>query len=149
MSESLKAKITEDMKSAMRAKDKRRLGVIRLILAAIKQLEVDQRISLDDAQVLNVLDKMLKQRRDSLKQYKAAAREDLADQEAYEIEILQSYMPEPLSVQEIEKLVAEAITESGAASMREMGKVMGLLKPRLQGRAELRVVSNLVKQRLN
>ena len=136
------------MKAAMRAGEKPRLGTIRLLMAAIKQREVDERITLDDADVLAVLDKMVKQRRESLEQYKAASRQDLADQEAFEIEVLQDYLPQQLDAAEIESMVAQAISESGAASMRDMGKVMGVLKPKLQGRADMGEVSKLVKQKL-
>lgn len=144
----LKQQISDDMKATMRSGDKRRLGVIRLILAAIKQREVDERIELDDPQVVAVLDKMLKQRRDSLQQYEAAGRQDLAAQEAFEIEVLQAYMPQALSEAEVAKLVADAINQSGASSVRDMGKIMGLLKPKLQGRADMGQVSALVKQTL-
>ncbi len=149
MSESLKPKIQEDMKSAMRAKEKQRLGTIRLILAAIKQREVDERISLDDTQVIAVLDKMLKQRRDSLAQYEKAERQDLAEQEAYEIEVIQTYMPQPLSETELSALVETAIKETGAVSLKELGKVMGYLKPKVQGRVDMRALSTSLKQRLS
>ncbi len=145
----LKARIQEDMKAAMKAGDKRRLGVVRLMLAAIKQREVDERIELDDTQVLVVLDKMIKQRRDSEAQYLKASRSDLADQEAFEILILQEYMPESLSDQEIEKIVAEAIANTGAQSIRDMGKVMGQIKPKVQGRADMGAVGAMVKQKLS
>jgi uncharacterized protein YqeY len=145
----LKARIQEDMKAAMKAGDKRRLGVVRLMLAAIKQREVDERIELDDTQVLVVLDKMIKQRRDSEAQYLKASRSDLADQEAFEILILQEYMPESLSDQDIEKIVAEAINNTGAQSIRDMGKVMGQIKPKVQGRADMGAVGAMVKQKLS
>ena len=145
----LKQTIQSDMKAAMKGGDKRRLGVIRLILAAIKQIEVDKRIELDDNDVLAVLDKMSKQRRDSLEQYEKAGRDDLAEQESYELEVLKTYLPEALSDEEVDALVAEAIAESGAESPRDMGKVMGVLKPKLQGRADMGKVSGLVKQKLN
>ena len=144
----LKQRIQDDMKSAMKGGDKRRLGAVRLVLAAIKQREVDERIELNDEQVLAVLDKMVKQRRDSLDQYQQAGREDLAEQEQFEIEVLQGYLPEALSAEEIDTLIAEAITAAGAESMRDMGKVMGQLKPQLQGRADIGAVSALVKQKL-
>lgn len=144
----LKQRIQDDMKSAMKGGDKRRLGAVRLVLAAIKQREVDERIELNDEQVLAVLDKMVKQRRDSIDQYQQAGREDLAEQEQFEIEVLQGYLPEALSDAEIEALIAEAITATGAESMRDMGKVMGQLKPQLQGRADIGAVSALVKQKL-
>ncbi len=149
MSESLKQRITEDMKSAMRAKEKQRLGVIRLIQAAIKQREVDERISLDDTQVIVVLDKMLKQRRDSLAQYEKANRQDLANQEAFEIKVIQTYMPQALSDTELVDLIEAAITATGAASIKDLGKVMGYLKPKVQGRADMRALSANLKQRLS
>ena len=144
----LSQRIREDMKTAMKAGDKRRLGVIRLILAAIKQREVDERIELDDSQTLAVLDKMVKQRRDSIEQFEKAGRNELAEQESFEIEVLQAYMPEALSEEEIDAMIAEAIAGTGAASLRDMGKVMGQLKPKIQGRADMGAVSALVKQRL-
>lgn len=144
----LSQRIREDMKAAMKAGDKRRLGVVRLILAAIKQREVDERIELDDTQTLAVLDKMVKQRRDSIEQFEKAGRKELAEQESFEIEVLQGYMPEALGEAEIDALVTEAIAAAGAASLRDMGKVMGQLKPKIQGRADMGAVSALVKQRL-
>jgi uncharacterized protein YqeY len=149
MSDILKQKITDDMKSAMRARDKQRLGTIRLILAAIKQREIDERISLDDAQVILVLDKMLKQRRDSLAQYEKAERQDLAKQEAFEIELIQTYMPQPLSETELAELIETAITETSASSIKELGKVMGYIKPKVQGRADMRALSANLKKRLS
>jgi len=148
MSDSLKNRIQEDMKAAMRAKEKQRLGAIRLIHAAIKQREVDERINLEDAQVIAVLEKMIKQRRDSFTQYQQAGRQDLADQEDFEIKLIQSYMPQPLTEAELGDLIEVAMKESGATSPKDMGKVMGLLKSRLQGRADMQVVSTKVKQRL-
>jgi len=145
----LKQRITDEMKSAMKAGDKPRLGVIRLIMAAIKQREVDERIELSDEQVLAVLDKMVKQRRDSIAQYEQAGRTDLAEQEAFEVTVLQEFLPEALSEEEIAAMVTEAIASSGAESMRDMGKVMGQLKPKLQGRADMGAVSALVKQQLS
>lgn len=145
---SLKQRITEDMKSAMRGGDKRRLGAIRLIQAAIKQREVDERIELDDTQVLVTLDKMVKQRRDSIAQYEKAGRDDLAAQEAYEIDVLQEYLPAALSEAEIDSLVDEAVSACGASSMRDMGAVMAQLKPKLQGRADMGAVSKKIKSRL-
>ena len=145
---SLKARIQEDMKTAMRGGDKRRLGVIRLILAAIKQREVDERIELDDAQVLAVLDKMVKQRRESLSQYEQAGRADLADQEQFELEVVQAYLPQPLSAAEIDALIAAAIADTGAAGIKDMGKVMAQLKPQLQGRADMGAVSGQIKAKL-
>ncbi len=144
----LKDQITADMKAAMKSGDKARLGVIRLILAALKQVEVDERIELDDTRVLAVLDKMVKQRQDSLEQYRQAGRDELAEQEAFEIEVIRRYLPEPLSDAEIDDLVAQALAETGATSMKEMGKVMGWLKPRLQGRADMGAVSARVKAKL-
>ncbi len=144
----LKAQLTEEMKAAMRAGDKPRLGVIRMALAAIKQREVDERIELDDAQVLAVLDKMVKQRRDSVEQFDQAGRDDLASKERAEIEVIQSWLPKPLDEAEIDALVDEAIAASGASSMREMGQVMGLLKAKTAGRADMGVVSARVKARL-
>jgi uncharacterized protein YqeY len=145
---SLKDRIREDMKAAMRGGDKRRLGVIRLIMAAVKQREVDDRIELDDGQVTVVLDKMVKQRRESQSQYEQAQRADLAEQEAYEITVLQEYLPAPLSDTEIEQLIEAAISETGASSMKDMGKVMGVLRPRLAGRADMGAVSGQIKARL-
>ena len=144
----LKQRLVEDMKTAMKAGEKRRLGVIRLINAAIKQREVDERIELGDTQVLAVLDKMLKQRRDSITQYEAAKREDLAEQERYEIGVCQEYLPTALTADEIAALIEAAIVASGAVSLKDMGKVMALLKPQVQGRADVGAVSALVKQRL-
>jgi uncharacterized protein YqeY len=144
----LKQRIQEDMKSAMKAGEKVRLGVIRLILAAIKQIEVDQRIVLDDAQVTAVLDKMLKQRRDSITQYTAAGRTDLADVESAELGIIQEYMPQALADAEVDALIEQAVAETGAASIAGVGKVMALLKPKLQGRADMGAVSARIKARL-
>ncbi|MGA9421436.1 MAG: GatB/YqeY domain-containing protein [Rhodanobacteraceae bacterium] len=144
----LTQRITEDMKAAMRASNKDRLGVIRLIQAAIKQREVDERISLDDAQVLVVLEKMLKQRRDSVEQFTNAGRTDLADRETFEIGVIEGYMPARLSDAELDAIVARAIAESGAGGPRDMGKVIGLVKPDVAGRADMGKVSALVKQKL-
>jgi hypothetical protein len=144
----LKARLQDDMKAAMRGGDKRRLGVIRLINAGIKQREVDERIELDDTQVLAVLDKMLKQRRDSITQYEAAGREDLAEQERFEVEVCQEYMPAPMTEAEIAAVIEEAIVSTGAASVKDMGRVMGIVKPKMQGRADVAAVSAEVKQRL-
>jgi uncharacterized protein YqeY len=144
----LKARITEDMKTAMRAADKPRLGTIRMMLAAVKQVEVDTRAPLDDTQVLAVLDKMVKQRRESIEQYRGAGRDDLADAEAQELEVIQSYLPEPLSEADIAAMIDAAIADAGASSVRDMGQVMGLLKPRIQGRADMAAVSAQVKARL-
>lgn len=145
---SLKNRIQEEVKNAMRARDKDRLAVLRLVSAAIKQREVDERIELDDEQVLLVLDKMVKQRRESLEQYEKAAREDLAAQEKMELEVIQSFMPEPLSETELETLIKAAIAESGASSMRDMGSVMNVLRPHVQGRADMKQVSQAVKSQL-
>ena len=144
----LKQQITYAMKAAMKGGDKARLGVVRLMLAAIKQREVDERIELDDSQVLAVLDKMVKQRRDSIKQYGDAGRDDLAAAEASEIEVIQEFLPAALSGAEISAIIEAAIAESGAESMRDMGKVMGIVKPKVQGRADVGRVSGLVKQKL-
>ncbi|MGD2083629.1 MAG: GatB/YqeY domain-containing protein [Chromatiales bacterium] len=145
----LKPRIQEDVKAAMRSGDKRRLGILRLITAGIKQREVDDRSELDDAGVLALLDKMVKQRRESIAQYEKGGRDDLVRQEAYEIEVLQHYLPEALSEAEIAAAVDEVIADTGAASVRDMGKVMGQLKPRLQGRADMGAVSALVKHKLS
>jgi uncharacterized protein YqeY len=145
----LKTRILDDVKAAMKAQDKPRLATLRLITAAIKQREVDERTEMDDAQVLSVLEKMIKQRRDSITQYEKAGRQELADQEKSEIAIIEDYMPEGLSEEEILAMVESAITETGAASIRDMGKVMGLLKPQLQGRADMGKVGGLIKQKLS
>jgi uncharacterized protein YqeY len=144
----LKERITEDMKSAMRAGDKERLGTIRLILAAIKQREVDERITLDDPQVLSVLDKMLKQRRESITQFESGGRADLVAKETAEIGVLQGYLPAPMSPVELDALISEAITATGAASIKDMGKVMAVVKPKAQGRADMGAVSARIKQKL-
>jgi uncharacterized protein YqeY len=144
----LKDQIQSDMKAAMKSGEKTRLGVIRLILAAIKQREVDERIDLDDTQVLAVLGKMVKQRRDSIAQYTGAGRQDLADVEQFEIEVIQAYLPAALSDAEIANLVAAAIAETGAAAVSDMGKVMAVLKPKVQGRGDMAAVSALVKRQL-
>jgi uncharacterized protein YqeY len=146
--ESLKERITDDMKACMKAKEKERLGTIRLILSAIKQIEVDERIELDDERVIVVLDKMLKQRRESIKQYRDAQREDLAVVEETEIAVIQDFLPQPLTESEIETLIAAAIAESGATSVKDMGKVMGLLKPKMQGCADMAVVGVKIKAAL-
>jgi uncharacterized protein YqeY len=145
---SLKLRITDDMKAAMRAKETARLGTIRLLLAAIKQREVDERIELGDAAVSSIVEKLIKQRKDSISQFQAAGRDDLVAAEQAELVVLQAYLPEQLSAAEVEAAVAAAIAESGAASARDMGKVMGLLKPRLAGRADMGQVSALIKARL-
>ncbi len=145
---SLKQTLTEDMKTALRGGDKPRLGVVRLVLAAIKQREVDERIELDDAQVLSVLEKMLKQRRDSVTQYDAAGRTDLADQERYEIGVIEAYLPARLSEAELTELIEAAVSETGATSPRDMGKVMAWLKQRAAGRADFGALSGRIKTRL-
>lgn len=145
----LKERIIEDMKAAMRAKEGPRLSAIRLLLAAIKQREVDERIVLSDDQVLTVIDKLLKQRRDSITQYESAGRQDLADVEKFEVQLLQGYMPQPFSEAEIAQQVTEAIAAAGAKSPQDMGKVMAILKPKLAGRADIGKVSGLVKQKLS
>jgi hypothetical protein len=144
----LKAQITEDMKDAMRAKDAPRLSTIRMLLAAVKQREVDERRELADADVVAVIDRMMKQRRDSIAQFEAGHRADLAAVEKAELEVLSAYMPQPLSETEIDALIAEAIAATGAAGAAGMGKVMAVLKPRLSGRADLAAVSARVKARL-
>ena len=149
MAETLKSKIQDDMKSSMKSGDKSRLGVIRLMLSAIKQVEVDERIELDDTRILAVLDKMAKQRRESIAQFDAAGRDDLSAIEHAELEIIKEYLPEALSEAEIEALIEQSIAAAGAQSMQDMGKVMGLLKPQLQGRADMGKVSQQVKTRLS
>lgn len=144
----LKERINEDMKAAMRARESAKLAAIRLLLAAIKQKEVDERVQLDDAAVIAVIDKMLKQRRDSITQYQAAGRQDLVDAEQFEASVLQAYMPASLSADEIAAAVAAAVAEAGAAGPGDMGKVMGVLKPRLAGRADMTEVSKQVKAAL-
>jgi len=145
---SLKTRITEDMKTAMRARDTARLGAIRLLLAAIKQKEVDLRTEQDDAAVIAIIEKMLKQRHDSISQFQAAGRQDLVDAEKFEVEVLSAYMPQPLSAAEVDAIVSSAVSESGAKGVQEMGKVMAIVKPRLAGRADMGQVSALIKARL-
>jgi uncharacterized protein len=145
---SLKQQITEDMKAAMRAKETARLGAIRLLLAAMKQREVDERIELTDADIVAIIEKMLKQRRDSISQYKAANRQDLVDVEEFEVTVLQAYMPQQLGEAEILSAIAEAIVATGAAGPQDMGKVMGVVKPKLAGRADMGKVSGLIKAQL-
>lgn len=146
---SLQHRITEDMKAALRAGDKPRLGAIRLILAAVKQREVDERITLDDGQVIAVLDKMVKQRLESIKHYQAAGRQDLVDKETFELKVVQGYLPAALGEHEIAALIETALAETGATTLKDMGKVMAALKPRLQGRADLAAVSARVKEKLS
>ena len=145
---SLKERITDDMKAAMRSGEKERLGLIRMITAAIKQREVDERITLDDAQVLSVLEKMIKQRKESLVQFQAGNRQDLVDKEAAEITLLQGYLPSQLSDAEIDALIGQAIAATGAASIKDMGKVMGLIKSQAQGRADMAAVGAKIKAKL-
>jgi uncharacterized protein YqeY len=145
---SLKERIQQDMKDSLRAGDKPRLATIRLILAAIKQHEVDERTELDDARVTAVLDKMAKQRRESIGQFETAGRDDLVAQEAAELALISEYLPEPLGEEELAGLIEEALQQSGATSIRDMGKVMGLLKPKVQGRADMGAVSAMIKARL-
>ena len=144
----LKQRLQDEMTAAMKGGDKQRLGVIRLLLAAVKQKEVDDRAELSDEQVLAVLDKMVKQRRDSITQYEGAGRNELAEQEKFEIGVIQEFLPAALSEEQIGALVDEAISSTGAASIRDMGKVMGVVKPKAQGRADMGAVSALVKERL-
>lgn len=145
---SLKQQISDDMKAAMRAREAARLGAIRLLLAAMKQREVDERIELTDADVVAIIEKMMKQRRDSISQYEAAGRQDLADVEKFEMTVLQVYMPQQLDEAEINAAIAEAIAATGAAGPQDMGKVMGVLKARLAGRADMGKVSALIKAQL-
>jgi uncharacterized protein YqeY len=145
---SLKGRITDDMKAAMRSGDKERLGVIRMVTAAIKQREVDERIELDDTQVIVVLEKMIKQRRESVAQFQAGNRADLVDKENAEIAVLQGYMPQALGAAELDSLIAAAIASSGAASIKDMGKVMALLKAQVAGRADMGAVGSKIKARL-
>lgn len=144
----LKAQISEDMKSAMRAKETERLGTIRLLLAAIKQREVDERIELTDADVIGVIEKMLKQRRDSITAYESAKRDDLADVEKAEVVVLQIYLPKQLTEDEVKTLLEQVVTDAGAASMKDMGKVMAAIKPLVAGKADMGKISGLIKARL-
>ncbi len=146
---SLKARINEDMKTAMKARETARLGAIRLLMAAMKQKEVDERIELDDAGIVAVIEKMLKQRKDSIAQYEAAQRQDLADAEKFEVDVLMAYMPAGLSADEVAAIVAAAIAESGAKGPADMGKVIALVKPKVAGRADMGEVSKLVKAKLS
>ena len=145
---SLKERITEDMKAAMRSGEKERLGVIRLITSAIKQREVDERIVLDDTQVLSVLEKMIKQRKESVAQFQAGNRQDLVDKENAEITLLQGYMPSQLSDAELDSLIGEAVAATGAASIKDMGKVMAIIKAKAQGRADMAAVGAKIKAKL-
>ena len=144
----LKTRINDDVKAAMRSKDKERLATLRLLTAAIKQKEVDERIELNDDQIITVLEKMLKQRKDSIQQYEKAGRDELAEAERKEVTILQEYMPEQLSDAEIDALIDEAINATGASAMKDMGKVMGMLKPKLAGKADMGAVSGKIKAKL-
>ncbi|MCB5207898.1 GatB/YqeY domain-containing protein [Methylovorus mays] len=146
---SLKVRISEDMKSAMRAKDSARLGAIRLLQAAIKQREVDERIELDDMQVIEAIEKMLKQRRDSISQYEAANRHDLADVEKFEVSVLQEYLPQALTEDEIKAILEQVVTETSASGIKDMGKVMAAVKPLVVGRADMGKISGLIKSRLS
>ncbi|MFP6806921.1 MAG: GatB/YqeY domain-containing protein [Pseudomonadales bacterium] len=148
MSSQLKLQIEAEVKDAMRARAKQRLGVLRLTMAELKRVEIDERIELDDDRVLVILDKMSKQRRDSLTQYEAAGRDDLAAQESFELTLLKEFMPEQLSSDELKSLVDDAMKEVGASTIRDMGKVMGILKPKVQGRADMGEVGGLVKAAL-
>lgn len=149
MSNNLRASLTQAMKDAMKAKEKARLTVIRTMLASIKQIEIDSQKTIeDDAEILPILDKMLKQRRDSEKQYLEADRPELAENEAYEMTVIQEFLPQALTEDEITTILDEAIAQSGAASMQDMGKVMGLIKPKMQGRADMGAVSKLIKAKL-
>ncbi len=145
----LRDQITEDMKSAMRAKETERLNAIRLLLAQLKQKEVDERVTLTDADVISIIEKMLKQRRDSISQFEAAKRQDLADKEKFEVGILEAYMPQAMSEADVANAIDDAIKLSGAAGMKDMGKVMAALKPLLAGRADMAKVSGLIKAKLN
>jgi len=145
----LKEQITSAMKTAMREKDQARLGVLRLMQAAIQQIEVDERKQRNDAEPLAVLDKLLKQRRESIKQYEAASRQDLLDQEEYEVGVIQDFMPAQLDEAEIDSIIDAAVAETGAASMKDMGKVMGIIRPKLQGRADMGAVSGKIKNQLS
>jgi uncharacterized protein YqeY len=146
---SLKERITDDMKAAMRSGEKERLGLIRMITSAIKQREVDERITLDDSQVLSVLEKMIKQRKESLVQFQAGNRQDLVDKENAEITLLQTYLPSPLSDAELDALIGEAVAATGAASIKDMGKVMAIIKTKAQGRADMAAVGAKIKARLS
>ena len=145
---SLKERITDDMKAAMRSGEKERLGVIRMVTAAIKQREVDERITLDDSQVLAVLEKMIKQRKESLVQFQAGNRQDLVDKESSEINLLQNYLPSPLSAEELDALISEAVAATGASSIKDMGKVMAIIKGKAQGRADMAAVGTKIKAKL-
>ena len=145
----LKERITEDMKAALKAKDAARLSAIRLLLSAIKQREVDERVAVDDVQVIGIIEKMLKQRRESIGHYEAAGRADLVSGEQFEISVLNEYLPQPYTPAEVEALVSKAITDTQASSIKDMGKIMAILKPQLAGRADIAQVSNSIKAKLS
>jgi hypothetical protein len=149
MTSALKTSLQDAMKAAMKAGDKPRLGVVRLMLSAIKQIEVDERIELDDTRVTTILDKMVKQRRESISQFEVAKRDDLVAQEKFEIEIIQEFLPQALSAAEIETIINDAIASTGASSIKEMGKVMAIIKPKVVGRADMGDISNSIKARLD
>jgi len=149
MADPIKNRINEEVKAALKQRDKVKATTLRMILAAIKQKEVDERISLNDQQILQILDKMLKQRREALQQYKEAGRDDLANKESEEIKTIQTFMPQPLSDNEIENIIQQAIAETNAASMQDMGKVMAIIKPQVQGRADMAQVSQIIKGMLS
>lgn len=144
----LKSRVTDALKTAMKGGDKNRVAALRLVTAAVKQFEVDERSAPDDAAMLKLLDKMAKQRRESIEQFEAAGRDDLAAKERFELDVLQEFLPEPLSDAELDALIEQAMTDTGAASMKDMGRVMGQLKPKLQGRADMAAVSARIKSRL-
>ncbi len=144
----LREQLTEDVKTAMKARDAEKLGALRLLLAAVKQREVDERITLDDAAVVGVIEKMIKQRKDSITQFEKAARQELADKEKYEISVIEAYMPKQLSTAEVEAIIAQAVASTGATSAADMGKVMAVVKAQLAGRADMGKVSGLVKGKL-
>jgi uncharacterized protein YqeY len=145
----LREQLNEDMKSAMKARDAEKLGAIRLLLAAVKQREVDERVTLDDAGVVSVVEKMIKQRKDSISQYEKAARQDLADKEKFELGILEAYLPQQLSGAEVDAIIADAVASTGAKTAADMGRVMAVVKPRLAGRADMGKVSGLVRTKLS
>jgi hypothetical protein len=149
MSSAIQSTIKDEMKLAMKAREKQRLGVIRLIQSEFKRIEVDERIELDDARVLAVLDKMIKQRRDSVKQYEAADRQELADQETFEISVISEFLPQALTPEEISELIEDALDQVETTGMKAMGEVMAILKPKLQGRADIGKISSLLKAKLN
>ena len=150
MSESpLKKEISEAMKTALRAKEKARLGTIRLALAEIKKIEIDERIDPDDARIVSILDKMIKQRRESIRLFEAAGRDELVAQEKGEIEVLKDFLPQPIAEEELDKIIDKAISDSGAESMQDMGKVMGIIKPQVIGRADMAIVSSKIKSVLS